>query len=155
MYHSYFGFNVKPFQINADPAFLWLGEKHKEALSFLRYGVLANRGFLLLTGDVGTGKTTLLNALLENLDASNVLVARIPDPRLDLMDFINILADRLGMKESFVSRGPFLPTFEKFLNRQYYKGRNVDNRSRAIRQRITLSYNLEPLNTDFRASKLA
>jgi len=193
MYHSYFGFNVKPFQINADPAFLWLGEKHKEALSFLRYGVLENRGFLLLTGDVGTGKTTLLNALLENLDASNVLVARIPDPRLDLMDFINILADRLGMKESFVSRGPFLLSFEKFLNRQYYKGRNVllivdeaqrltyelleeiralsnlekpnaklfnvffvgqdefndmllDNRSRAIRQRITLSYNLEPLN---------
>jgi general secretion pathway protein A len=193
MYHSYFGFNVKPFQINADPAFLWLGEKHKEALSFLRYGVLENRGFLLLTGDVGTGKTTLLNALLENLDASNVLVARIPDPRLDLMDFINILADRLGMKESFVSRGQFLLSFEKFLNRQYYKGRNVlliideaqrltyelleeiralsnlekpnaklfnvffvgqgefndmllDNRSRALRQRITLSYNLEPLN---------
>ena len=193
MYHSYFGFNVKPFQINADPAFLWLGEQHTEALSFLRYGVLENRGFLLLTGDVGTGKTTLLNALLQNLDDSNVLVARIPDPRLDLMDFINILADRLGMNESFASRGPFLISFEKFLNRQHYMGRNVlliideaqrltyelleeiralsnlekpsaklfnvffvgqdefndmllDHRSRPIRQRITLSYHLEPLN---------
>ncbi|MFW6284607.1 MAG: AAA family ATPase [Desulfosalsimonas sp.] len=193
MYHSHFGFNVKPFQINADPAFLWLGEQHTEALSFLRYGVLENRGFLLLTGDVGTGKTTLLNALLENLDDSNVLVARIPDPRLDLMDFINILADRLGMNESFASRGPFLVSFEKFLNRQHYMGRNVlliideaqrltyelleeiralsnlekpnaklfnvffigqgefndmllDHRCRALRQRITLSYHLEPLN---------
>ncbi|MCF8027766.1 MAG: OmpA family protein [Desulfobacteraceae bacterium] len=193
MYHSHFGFNVKPFQINADPAFLWLGEQHTEALSFLRYGVLENRGFLLLTGDVGTGKTTLLNALLQNLDDSNVLVARIPDPRLDLIDFINILADRLGMNESFASRGPFLISFEKFLNRQHYMGRNVlliideaqrltyelleevralsnlekpnaklfnvffvgqgefndmllDHRSRALRQRITLSYHLEPLN---------
>jgi len=193
MYHSHFGFNVKPFQINADPAFLWLGEQHTEALSFLRYGVLENRGFLLLTGDVGTGKTTLLNALLQNLDDANVLVARIPDPRLDLMDFINILADRLGMNESFASRGPFLISFEKFLNRQHYMGRNVlliideaqrltyelleeiralsnlekpnaklfnvffvgqgefndillDHRSRALRQRITLSYHLEPLN---------
>ncbi|MFO7862332.1 MAG: AAA family ATPase [Desulfosalsimonas sp.] len=193
MYYSHFGFNVKPFQINADPAFLWLGEQHTEALSFLRYGVLENRGFLLLTGDVGTGKTTLLNALLQNLDDSNVLVARIPDPRLDLMDFINILADRLGMNESFASRGPFLISFEKFLNRQHYMGRNVlliideaqrltyelleeiralsnlekpnaklfnvffvgqgefndmllDHRSRALRQRITLSYHLEPLN---------
>ncbi|MBS0014295.1 MAG: AAA family ATPase [Desulfobacterales bacterium] len=193
MYHAHFGFNIKPFQINADPAFLWLGEKHAEALSFLKYGVLENRGFLLLTGDVGTGKTTLLNALLENLDASGVLVARIPDPRLDLMDFINILADRLGMNETFSSRGPFLVAFEKFLNRQHYLGRTVllivdeaqrltyklleeiralsnlekpnakllnvffvgqeefndmllDHRSRAIRQRITLSYHLEPLS---------
>ncbi len=194
MYNEHFGFSVKPFQINADPRFLWLGEKHKEALSVLKYGVLENRGFLLLTGDVGTGKTTLLNALLEDLDPS-VLVARIPDPKLDLLDFINILAGALDMKESFQSRGPFLVSFEEFLQRQHYSGRNVlliideaqrltydlleeirafsnlekphakflnvffagqdefndmllDYRSRAIRQRITLSYHIEPLNRE-------
>ncbi|HMA68158.1 MAG TPA: AAA family ATPase, partial [Desulfosalsimonadaceae bacterium] len=192
MYRTHFGFTIKPFQINADPRFLWLGEKHKEALSVLKYGVLENRGFLLLTGDVGTGKTTLLNALLEGLD-ENVLVARIPDPRLELMDFINILAGTLGMKETFQSRGPFLVRFAEYLQRQHYFGKTVlliideaqrltfdlleeiralsnlekphakflnvffvgqdefndmllDYRSRAIRQRITLSYHLEPLN---------
>jgi len=57
-----------PFQISPDPRFFWLGEKHKEALAVLKYGVLNNQGFLLLTGDVGTGKTTLINTLVNSLD---------------------------------------------------------------------------------------
>ncbi|MCF8026070.1 MAG: AAA family ATPase, partial [Desulfobacteraceae bacterium] len=181
-----------PFQINTDPRFLWLGEKHKEALSVLRYGVQENLSFLLLTGDVGTGKTTLVNSLLERLE-SNVLVARIPDPALDLMDFINILSRSFGMNETFKSRGPFIARFEEFLTKQHYSGKNVlliideaqrltydlleeiralsnlekphakllnvffvgqeefndmllDSRSRAIRQRISLSYHLDPLS---------
>ncbi|MFP4159225.1 MAG: AAA family ATPase [Desulfobacterales bacterium] len=191
MYHKHFGFSIKPFQINTDPRFLWLGENHKEALSVLRYGVQENLSFLLLTGDVGTGKTTLVNSLLESLD-TNVLVARIPDPALDLIDFINILSRRFGMNETFKSRGPFIARFEEFLTKQHYSGKNVlliideaqrlthdlleeiralsnlekphakllnvffvgqdefndmllDSRSRAIRQRISLSYHLEPL----------
>ncbi|MCK4619983.1 MAG: type II secretory pathway protein, partial [Desulfobacterales bacterium] len=68
MYLSYYNLNEKPFQISTDPKFLWLGEKHKEALAILTYGILDNKGFLLLTGDVGTGKTTIINTLLNNLD---------------------------------------------------------------------------------------
>ena len=63
MYLDFYNLQLKPFQISTDPRFLWLGEKHKEALAVLKYGILDNKGFLLLTGDVGTGKTTLLNAL--------------------------------------------------------------------------------------------
>lgn len=194
MYHEHFGFTIKPFQINTDPRFLWLGEKHEEALSMLRYGVQENLSFLLLTGDVGTGKTTLVNSLLESLDP-NVLVARIPDPALDLTDFINILSRKLGMNETFKSRGPFMDRFEEFLTTQHYSGKTVlliideaqrltydlleeiralsnlekphakllnvffvgqeefndmllDSRSRAIRQRISLSYHLEPLTRE-------
>lgn len=124
MYRNHFGFNIKPFQINTDPRFLWLGEKHAEALSVLKYGVLENRGFLLLTGDVGTGKTTLLNALLKTLP-SDVLVARIPDPKLDLMDFIHILAGSLGVEGAFETRGQFLGLFEKFLKKQHILGKHV------------------------------
>ena len=54
MYESFFGLNKKPFQITTDPSFLWMGKKHREALSTLKYGVMDNKGFLLLTGDVGT-----------------------------------------------------------------------------------------------------
>ena len=124
MYRNHFGFNIKPFQINTDPRFLWLGEKHAEALSVLKYGVLENRGFLLLTGDVGTGKTTLLNALLKTLP-SDVLVARIPDPKLDVMDFIRILAGSLRVEGGFETRGQFLGLFEKFLKKQHILGKHV------------------------------
>ncbi|MGD8541066.1 MAG: type II secretory pathway protein, partial [Desulfobacteraceae bacterium] len=64
MYLDFYDFKVKPFQISTDSRFLWLGEKHKEALATLKYGILDNKGFLLLTGDVGTGKTTLIHALV-------------------------------------------------------------------------------------------
>jgi general secretion pathway protein A len=67
MYKSFYKLDKKPFETKTDPYFLWLGEKHKEALATLRYGIMNNMGFLLLTGDVGTGKTTLINALIQSL----------------------------------------------------------------------------------------
>jgi len=68
MYRSYYNLAETPFKLTADPKFLWLGEKHKEALATLKYGVIDQKGFILVSGDVGTGKTTLINALLENID---------------------------------------------------------------------------------------
>ena len=79
MYQSFYNLKVKPFQITTDPKFLWLGEKHKEALATLKYGILENKGFLLLTGDVGTGKTVLIHGLTKIIDVS-AIVATIPDP---------------------------------------------------------------------------
>ena len=67
MYLSHYNLAQKPFQISPNPQFLWLGEKHKEALAMMEYGILNNQGFLVLTGDVGTGKTTLINALVNKL----------------------------------------------------------------------------------------
>ena len=68
MYLSFYRLNEKPFQINTEPRFLWTGEIHKEALSVLKYGVMSRNGILTLTGNVGTGKTILVNALLADLD---------------------------------------------------------------------------------------
>ena len=65
MYLTHYHFKEKPFSISPDPKFLWLGEKHKEALATLKYGILEDKGFLLLTGDIGTGKTALIKAILK------------------------------------------------------------------------------------------
>jgi general secretion pathway protein A len=124
MYIEHFGLTTKPFQITSDPTFLWLGEKHKEALATLRYGVQDNRGFLLLTGEVGTGKTILVNKLISLLD-SNTIVATLPDPDLDGMDFYKLLADGLKMSQPFHDKAEFLIQFRQFLHQCHSRDKKV------------------------------
>ena len=94
MYQSFYNLKIKPFQITTDPKFLWLGEKHKEALATLKYGILENKGFLLLTGDVGTGKTVLIHGLMKLIDVS-AIVAAVPDPGLSTLDFLTFFPKSL------------------------------------------------------------
>ncbi|SHO46486.1 AAA family ATPase [Desulfopila aestuarii] len=124
MYTSYFNLDIKPFQIASDPKFIWLGEKHKEALATLTYGVLDNKGFMLLTGDVGTGKTTLINALIKGL-SEDVLYASVPDPRLELNDLLNYIANSFGIRKNFKSKGKFLIYFSEFLARCHQNKKQV------------------------------
>jgi type II secretory pathway predicted ATPase ExeA/TPR repeat protein len=194
MYLSYYNLSEWPFQVNSDPKFLWLGEKHKEALATLIYGVLDQRGFVLLTGDIGTGKTTLVNALLKQLDQSTE-VANITDPMLDRMGFFNLLIASLGMSERFDRKEEFLLHFTRFLHQKYAEQKHVlmvvdeahrmssalleqirllsnvelperklisifligqnelneklaSDKCRALRQRITLSYQVQPLSEE-------
>jgi len=122
MYLSYFHLKENPFKISTDPQYLWLGEKHKEALSALHYGILDNKGFLLLTGDVGTGKTTLINALLERLK-DDVIVAVISDPGLQAMDLYNHIAHAFKINHTFSSKGTFLLHFRDFLQNIFDSGK--------------------------------
>lgn len=192
MYLDFYRLSLKPFQISTDPRFLWLGEKHQEALAVLKYGILDNKGFLLLTGDVGTGKTTLLNALVDSL-GDDVLVAMVADPGLAKMDFFNFVADSFGMNMRFKSKGEFLIYLKNYLlslNHQkkqalliidecqhltqklleevrllsniekadtkliniFFVGQSEFNniilrpQNRAIRQRITINYNISALS---------
>ena len=116
MYLEHYGLKAKPFQISADPRFLWLGSKHKEALAILKYGIFDNRGFLLLSGDVGTGKTTLIHALTQEIGKDTV-VATVPDPGLSLMDFYRYISRSFAIKEPFETKEQFLEVFETFLLR--------------------------------------
>ena len=124
MYLAYYNLNVKPFQISPDPKFLWLGETHKEALAILKYGIFDNRGFLLLVGDVGTGKTTLINGLLESL-SEDTIVATVTDPGLDVLDFYNFLAVSFKMNKKFTTKGDFLVHFIHFLHKVYAANKKV------------------------------
>jgi general secretion pathway protein A len=124
MYLSYYGLKEKPFQITADPKFLWMGDKHQEALSTLKYGILENKGFVLLTGEVGTGKTVLINQLVTILDVDTI-VATIPDPDLDSLDFYKLLAAGFGIKKTFMSKGGFLMHLRDFLHQSHADKKQV------------------------------
>ena len=153
MYLDFYNLHLKPFQISTDPKFLWLGEKHKEALAVLKYGILDNKGFLLLTGDVGTGKTTLLNALIDSL-GEDVLVALVTDPGLAKMDFFNFVADSFAMDKNFRSKGEFLIYLKNFLlevNRQNKKTLLIIDECQHLNQKlleeVRLLSNIEKSNT--------
>lgn len=124
MYLSYYNLTEKPFQINADPKFLWYGEKHKEALAMLKYGILDNSGFLFLAGDIGTGKTTLINSLTEQL-GDQIIVAIIPDPGLGNIDFFNFIAAAFNINNRFNSKGEFLVYFSHFLHKAHRDNKKV------------------------------
>ena len=82
MYQRYFGLKEKPFRITPDPRFLYLSEKHAEALDHLTYGISQGEGFMVISGDVGTGKTTIIRSLLERMDDSRIKTAIILNPLL-------------------------------------------------------------------------
>ncbi len=124
MYTAFYKLKVKPFQISSDPSFIWLGEKHKEALATLKYSVIDNKGLMLLTGDVGTGKTTLINTLLESL-GNDVYYASVPDPRLNLIDFLNYITQAFHIDGEFKSKGEFLLHFGWFLEGVYKQKKKV------------------------------
>ncbi len=153
MYLDFYKLSLKPFQISTDPKFLWLGEKHQEALAVLKYGILDNKGFLLLTGDVGTGKTTLLNALVNSL-GDDVLVAMVADPGLAKLDFFNFVADSFGMDRSFKTKGEFLIYLKNYLLGLNQQGRQAlliidecQQLNQKLLEEIRLLSNIEKANT--------
>lgn len=96
MYTQYFGLSEKPFSITPDPSFLFLSERHAEALAHLVYGVTESGGFIQLTGEVGTGKTTLTRCLLERLP-DTVDLAVVLNPRLSVPEFLATIFSELGI----------------------------------------------------------
>ncbi len=96
MYLDYFRFNQAPFSIAPDPAFLYLSERHREALAHLMYGLDGDGGFVLVIGEVGTGKTTLVRSLMDQVPEA-VDVAFILNPRVSVPELLETLCDELGV----------------------------------------------------------
>lgn len=115
MYESYYNLIELPFQISPDPKYLWLGENYKEALSILKYALLTNKGFILITGDAGTGKTTIVNALLNSINHDDIIVANIFDPDLDRLGLFNLIADSFKINQKVTNKYEFISCFSEFL----------------------------------------
>lgn len=115
MYKKYYGFLSSPFDLTPDPDVVYMSESHQEALAILRYGVVGKKGFLVLTGDVGTGKTTLLQALLHSLEME-VHLCLINNPILTRDEFFSLLARRFGLPWD-QNKAFFLIEFAEFIKR--------------------------------------
>ena len=104
MYTSFFGLHEKPFAITPDPRYLYLSERHAEALAHLLYGINEAGGFIQLTGEVGTGKTTIIRSLLEQLP-EHADVALILNPRITPAEFLLTICEELGVPVPEPGRG--------------------------------------------------
>lgn len=115
MYTEFYGLKEKPFNLTPSPRFVYMSEGHKEAMALLTYGVTERKGFILLTGEVGTGKTTMIHNLIDNLDAG-VEYVYLVNPLLSPQEFIDYLAFSSFKKRiHFRSKADFLLEFEDFL----------------------------------------
>jgi type II secretory pathway predicted ATPase ExeA len=97
MYKSFFGLRANPFEASPDPRFLFLRPQIREALACLQYGIAARKGFVVMTGEVGTGKTTLLRAVLDTFAKGRTSTAFIFNPRLDVLDFFEFVLTDFGI----------------------------------------------------------
>jgi len=96
MYNHFFGFKEKPFKLVPNPDYLFLSKSHEEALAHLKYAAVAGEGFVEILGEVGSGKTMLCRAFLENLDA-NTESAYIFNPKMDAMDLLKSINDEFDI----------------------------------------------------------
>jgi general secretion pathway protein A len=152
MYTSFFGLNEKPFAITPDPRYLFMSERHGEALAHLVYGVTESGGFMQLTGEVGTGKTTLVRTLLQNKLPNNADVAVVLNPRLSVVEFLETICEELGILApgNKGSVKALVDTLNRQLLDAHADGRRVilvvdeaQNLSRDVLEQVRLLTNLE------------
>src|SRR5690242_21567485 len=97
MYESFYGLSGKPFQLNPDPAFFFGSRGHKRAFAYLEYGLYQSEGFIVITGEIGAGKTNLVRGLLEQLDPSKVVAVPLVSAQLDADDMLRAVAVAFGL----------------------------------------------------------
>ena len=152
MYTSFFGLNEKPFSITPDPRYLFMSERHGEALAHLVYGVTESGGFIQLTGEVGTGKTTIARTLLQNRLPDNADVAVVLNPQLSALEFLQTICEELGVStvRKKNSSKALIDALNKYLLNAHAAGRRTilvvdeaQNLARDVLEQVRLLTNLE------------
>jgi general secretion pathway protein A len=150
MYKKFFGLKENPFNVNPDPRYLFLTQHTQEALACLTYGIETRKGFILLTGEVGTGKTTLINKLLEWLHKERVFTAFVFNPRLSVTQFFDFMMADFGIPCESHQKGQMLLKLNQWLLDRYQAGERAvlvvdeaQNLSPQMLEEIRLLTNLE------------
>ena len=149
MYLEFFGLKEKPFNVTPDPHFLYMSPSHQEAFANLLYGVRERKGFIMVTGEVGTGKTTLLHNLLANLD-DDIRSVFVFHTGIDFTDLLEMIHHELGIPVPATTRAAMLQSLNRYLIDQLETGKNValiideaQNLSPEILENLRLLSNLE------------
>ncbi len=149
MYQQYFNFSELPFSISPDPHFMYMSERHQEGLAHLLYGINRGGGFVALTGEVGTGKTTLCHCLLQQLP-DNVDIALILNPKLTALELLATICDELNIGHDGITAKQLIDAINQYLLAAYAKDRRTvllideaQNLSLEVLEQIRLLTNLE------------
>lgn len=124
MYESYFGLSGKPFKLSPDPHFFYGSPHHSKAISYLRYGLELGEGFIVITGPIGTGKTTIARSLLASLDDS-ITAIQISTTRLNPEALVTMVAANFGLQVEGLGKADTLRRLESFLNNLHRQGRRA------------------------------
>ncbi len=123
MYETFYGLTSKPFQLNPDPGFYFSSKPHRRAKAYLDYGVQRNEGFIVITGEVGAGKTTIVRGLLANLNPDQVVSAHLVTTQLDAEDTLRMVGAAFGVRVKDLSKADVLMALEAFLVEQILLGK--------------------------------
>jgi general secretion pathway protein A len=123
MYESFYGFSAKPFQLNPDPSFYYGSKEHRRAMAYLEYGLHKSEGFIVVTGEVGAGKTTVVRNLLNKLDSNKVVAAQLVTTHLNAEDTLRMVGASFGLPLHGMTKSEMLLSIEAFLVKLSLQGK--------------------------------
>ena len=149
VYESFFNLDHKPFELVPNPSFLYMSHAHRKALNYLTYGIRQQSGFILLTGEVGTGKTTLIRRLI-NSQLTDVILSKVFNTKVEAQQLLEMILEDFGVRPSGKDKPSLLRELNDFLISQYSKGRQcvliideAQNLTHELLEEVRLLSNLE------------
>jgi putative secretion ATPase (PEP-CTERM system associated) len=125
MYSEHYGLSERPFQLTPDPRFWFDSQTHRKAMAYLGYGLAQGEGFIVITGDIGAGKTTLVAHLLETIDRNRFNTVHIVSTQVEGDDMLRLVAQGIGLPTEGVAKAQILDRIERTLDDQARAGKNV------------------------------
>ncbi len=125
MYDQYYGFTGRPFQLTPDPNFYFESGTHRKAMSYLGYGLAQGEGFIVITGDVGAGKTTLVGHLMNTIDPNRLTAVKLVSTQVEGDDLLRLVAEQFGLDWEGESKAELLRSMEQYLREQARAGRRT------------------------------